>query len=117
MRRRLRAEEIVLALNTSGGFISTAAEKLGATYHTVWTRIHRTPVLRQALDDVIERYIDLAESKLLAAIGKGEGWAICFFLKCKGKHRGYVERQEHTGSDGGEIVLRWVDDKRPISGD
>jgi len=30
-------------------------------------------------------------------------------LKSLGKNRGYVERQEVTGADGGAIVVEWDD--------
>jgi hypothetical protein len=27
----------------------------------------------------------------------GEPWAVCFYLKCQAKDRGYIERTEHVG--------------------
>ena len=53
-----------------------------------------------------EKMIDNVESKLYQKALEGEGWAVCFFLKTQGKRRGYIERQEHTGEDGREIVFR-----------
>lgn len=48
-------------------------------------------------EEVEESMIDLAESKLMAMINKGDNLgALCFFLKCKGKSRGYVERTEQA---------------------
>jgi len=47
-----------------------------------------------------EQDLDFTESKLKKAIVNDQGWAICFHLKCKGKKRGWVERQEVTGADG-----------------
>ncbi len=47
----------------------------------------------RAVEAVEEGRIDYAESKLFQAIANGESWAICFFMKCKAKHRGYVEVQ------------------------
>jgi len=31
-------------------------------------------------------------------------------LKTLGKHRGYVERQEVTGADGGAVIVKWDDE-------
>jgi hypothetical protein len=36
--------------------------------------------------------LDEAESQLGAAVRRGEGWAVCFLLKTRGRERGYVER-------------------------
>ena len=41
-----------------------------------------------------------------SAIADREGWAVCFFLKTKGKKRGYVERIEQTGADGGDLTIK-----------
>jgi hypothetical protein len=38
------------------------------------------------------------------AVRRGEPWAVCFTLKCLGKDRGYVERQERTGAGGQPLV-------------
>ena len=49
----------------------------------------------------------MAESMLFAAIAdptsKNHITALVFYLKCRGKERGYVERQEITGKDGLEL--------------
>lgn len=54
---------------------------------------------KEAIHDEAEALIDFAESKLFKLIDDKVPSAIFFFLKCKAKHRGYVEKQEveHTG--------------------
>jgi hypothetical protein len=68
-------------------------------------RISGSSALKDKLGDIRESNIDIAESKLMELIGKGQPSAIIFFLKCLGKDRGYVERVETTGKDGADLVL------------
>jgi len=69
----------------------------------------------QAVEEIQEGLIDLAESKLLDNIKSGKTNEILFYLRTKGKYRGYVERQEITGADGAppkieiEIVNKFED--------
>jgi len=53
--------------------------------------------------------LDNAESVLYKAVLNGEAWAVCFFLKCQGKSRGYIERQETVAKEEiAEVVTRVV---------
>ena len=45
----------------------------------------------QLRSELRESPLDNAESALDDAVDKGEGWAVCFLLKCLGRDRGYVE--------------------------
>jgi len=45
---------------------------------------------RRELDIAHNQSIGLAAGKLMTAVSRGEAWAICFFLKCRG---GWQERQ------------------------
>tara|TARA_R100000742_G_C4254682_1_gene72701 strand:+ start:541 stop:879 length:339 start_codon:yes stop_codon:yes gene_type:complete len=46
------------------------------------------------VDEVKEGLLDFAEHQLLANIKSGRTAEILFYLKTKGKSRGYIERQE-----------------------
>ena len=59
--------------------------------------------------------LDVGELSLLRAVQNGEAWAVCFLLKTQGKQRGYIERAEISGPDGGAIGLEvngLTDDQR-----
>ncbi len=42
----------------------------------------------------------------MAAVNKGQPWAVSLVLKTLGKERGYVERGEITGKGGEPIIAR-----------
>lgn len=80
------------ALTKAGGIQAAAAAQLGVTRASVHQRIHKSEEMIAHMEECMESRLDLAESALMRAIGKGEAWAICFFLKCRGKERGYIEQ-------------------------
>ena len=100
---RVTNEQVEAALQATCGFLALAAQRLGCSYKTVYRRVKASPRLQEALQEIADKNLDLAEAALTKAIRNGESWAVCFYLKCKGKHRGYVERTEVTGRDGGPI--------------
>jgi hypothetical protein len=55
------------------------------------------------INEVQQIVLDFAEDKLFEHIGNDNVPSLIFFLKCRGKERGYVERQEITGKDGQEL--------------
>jgi hypothetical protein len=67
-------------------------------------RIAASPELQQAVEEVRQANLDLAKSQLIDSIKARERWAICFYLKYQGKHRGWVERSELTGPNGTSIL-------------
>lgn len=74
------------------------------TRQTLSKRIAASKHLREVCDEVVEQTLDWAESKLLELMAAGDKTAILFYLKCKGKNRGYIERQELTGKDGAVLT-------------
>jgi hypothetical protein len=53
---------------------------------------------RSEVDNVGDSTLDFVESKLFDLIDNGNVAATIFYMKTKGKHRGYIERQavEHN---------------------
>ncbi len=49
---------------------------------------------REELEAMEAEIIDMAETQLYKNIREGKETSLIFFLKCKGKDRGYIERQE-----------------------
>ena len=99
-------EAIIKAITLNRGLITRAAKTLGCTDVLIYQRRKLNPAIQQAIEAARESMLDTAEFKLGEALDKGEAWAICFTLKTIGKNRGYVERQEQTGKDGGAIETK-----------
>jgi len=100
---RITDAQVAEALKNSAGLFSAAAQQLGVDASTVSRRVAKSEFLKKVVVDSLDKRLDVAESELLKAIKRGEPWAICFFLKCKGKARGYVERTEVTGGNGAPL--------------
>jgi hypothetical protein len=103
------ATQFIEAIRGSGGIVSTIAKRVGCTWHTARKYIDDYPTVTRAYADETESVTDLAETALIKAIQDGDIGAVKYYLSTKGKHRGYVERQELTGADGGAVVVEWDD--------
>ena len=90
------------------GIVTAACQAVGISRSLYYGWLHDDKAFAASIDDINEEMLDFAESKLQAAIATGASWAVCFFLKCKGKARGWVERQELTGPSGGPVTFRVV---------
>lgn len=91
-------------LGKKAGNISEVAKSLNVSRTTVYEWINTDEKFKKALDDQQEALIDFAESSLLKSINNGSDTATIFFLKTKGKKRGYVERTELSGNDGKDLI-------------
>jgi hypothetical protein len=109
--RKYTPEQIVRALQESHGMIAPAARSLGCSRDTIRRYLAEYAEIAQTIADEREATTDLAENKLRDAIIHGEAWAICFYLKCMAKDRGYVERAELTGNNGAPVKIKLVYDE------
>lgn len=92
--KRMRDWLTVYAANACNKTKACAA--MNITRQACYKWIHEVPGFREMVEEVDESMIDLAESKLMELIKENNLGAICFFLKCKGKGRGYIEKQYQT---------------------
>jgi hypothetical protein len=60
--------------------------------------IKNDPLFAELTGDILEAQIDYVESKLAEKIRSGDNACIIFFLKCKAKSRGFIERAEYAMS-------------------
>ena len=85
---------LVEALEKSLGVVSTACKAAGISRDTHYRWLKEDPEYKAQVEELSEVALDFAESHLHKLIKDGNPAATIFFLKTKGKGRGYVERQE-----------------------
>jgi hypothetical protein len=91
---------ILEALEKSLGVVTTSCKKVGIGRTQFYNWLNDDNEFRTKVDDIQNVALDFAESQLHKQIGDGNTSATIFYLKTKGKNRGYVERQEITGAEG-----------------
>ena len=85
---------MVEALTKALGIVKIACESCGISRNTHYRWLKEDPAYKEACDNLPEVVLDFAEHHLHKLISQGNPAATIFLLKTKGKHRGYVERQE-----------------------
>ena len=85
---------MIEALNKSLGIVTIACKDVGIsrTLHYNW--YNTDPKYKQDVDDVADVALDFAESMLHKQIQDRDTTATIFYLKTKGKKRGYIEKSE-----------------------
>lgn len=101
----INKRSMILALERSLGIVTTACKSAGVSRerHYEWLKIDKD--YATAVDSIVDITLDFAESQLHTKIQKGDTTATIFFLKCKGKKRGYVEREEVIPSNNVTIKV------------
>lgn len=107
---RVTNKEIIAEIERQRGNLTAAARVLGLHRSTLYKRAQRSATLQAAIEGAREAMLDEAESVLYDKVLAGSTAELIFFLKTRGKGRGYVERQEVTGEDGGALTIRVVYD-------
>ena len=97
------AQDIITAIEKSGGIKTTIAKRLGVHRHTIDNYLERFPTAKQAYENEVESIGDMAETVIISALQDKDIATAKWYANNKLKDRGYVIRQEHTGKDGEDI--------------
>lgn len=105
------------ALEKSLGVKTTACKITGIGRTTVYDWIKSDEEFRKAVDEVEQVALDFVESKLFEQIRGNNTPSTIFYLKTKGKKRGYVERnQMDINFEGTKLfdvqIIRGIDDDK-----
>ena len=82
------------ALEKSLGIVTTACKIVGVDRGTFYRYYNEDENFKKAVKDIDNVSLDFAETKLLEQIKSNNTAATIFYLKTKGKNRGYIEKQQ-----------------------
>jgi hypothetical protein len=104
----LKKQAMLEALEKSMGVVTTAAQLVGINRRTHYDWLEKDEEYAKAVKEIENVALDFAESKLFKNIEKAKEASVFFYLKTKGKKRGYIERQEiqHEG-DIKSTIIEW----------
>ena len=89
-----KKENFLEILELNSGNVSKSCKKANIGRQTYYQWREADQEFADACVDVKEGLLDFAESQLQGLIKANNVIATIFFLKCKGKSRGYTEKQE-----------------------
>jgi predicted transcriptional regulator len=104
---------MLAALEATLGVVTLACKKAGVKRSTHYRWMQEDEEYREQVDDIANIALDFAESKLHEKIKSGDTTSIIFYLKSKGKKRGYTERIEYetdanVSLSGGVPIDAWI---------
>ena len=91
---KAKQKKLLKCLKESKCIITAACERANVARRTYYNWMDNDEDFRHAVEDLNEEILDIVESKLLTEINEGNLTATIFYLKTKGKKRGYVETVE-----------------------
>jgi isopentenyldiphosphate isomerase len=85
---------MIQALEKTLGVVTSAAKKaqINRRQHYEWMIVDE--VYKKRVEDIANMTLDFVESKLHDEIEEGNTACIIFYMKTKGKKRGYIEKTE-----------------------
>ncbi len=98
-------EYFLVCLKDSAGIVGAACEQAGISRGTYYRWREDDEAFRERADDIIEGQVDFVENRLLKKIQEGDTTAIIFYLKTKGKKRGYSEKAVTAAPVAGKTAV------------
>lgn len=104
----IQKKKMLEALEISLGVVTQAAKKVGINRGLHYRWMTEDPEYKNAVDSVEGVAIDFAESQLYKQIQGGNPASTIFYLKTKGRKRGYNENVDVNLSGGVNLTIEYV---------
>lgn len=96
---RHKKKAMLAALEKSLGVVTSACKIAGIHRATHYTWMEKDAEYKRDVESIADMALDFAESKLHSQIADNNTAATIFYLKTKGKSRGYIERYDVTSNE------------------
>lgn len=105
-------EKLLIALEKSMGIVSPACKEVGISRDRFYTYYKTDEEFKKSVDEIYEMQGDFVETQLFKNIASGDRQSILFYLKYRGKNRGYTNSIEVSGGTE-PIQIKYIlpDDK------
>lgn len=90
-------EKLLIALEKYMGIVTPACKEVGVSRDRFYTYYNNDDEFRKSVDDIHNIQGDFVETQLFKNIQSGDRQSIMFYLKYKGKNRGYTNSIEISG--------------------
>lgn len=109
-KRELVKERLLEALEKNYGIVSPACKAVGVTTKTFYEWVKYDEDFKKRVAEIDEITLDFVEKKLMDKIAKGEDKSILFYLRYKGRKRGYIDssRTELSGDIKADVTIKVV---------
>lgn len=108
---KVRMINCLISLYLHYGDVSKACEQLLMSRSTFYNWKRENKTFQEAVDDIEETFLDAAESKIRQKIEDGDVACLIFYLKTKGKNRGYSEKIEVDSTVTNKSLKEYTDDE------
>jgi len=102
--RHIKKEALLQALEKSLGVVTVACKQADIPRSTYYKWLKEDEEFAKAVKEIENIALDFAESQLHTQMKDGSTSATIFYLKTKGKKRGYVERSELDVTSNNERI-------------
>jgi|TARA_R100000700_G_C3177201_1_gene152290 predicted transcriptional regulator len=115
--RHIKKEILLKALEQSLGVVTVACKKSDIPRSTYYKWLKEDEEFKKQVKEIENVALDFAESQLHQQIQDNSTAATIFYLKTKGKSRGYVEKSELDITSGGNVLSKpsWINEDEETS--
>ena len=97
-------KQLIEALESSLGVVTQACKKVKIARSTFYDWYNGDEAFKKEVDSIGDIALDFAETQLHKQIKEGVPSSTMFYLKTKGKKRGYIEKTEHDHTTKGDKI-------------